>query len=74
MSKTSSAVKNRYNAKTYDRITIVVKKGQKEIIKTHAERLDGGSVNAFIQRAIAETMERDNAKRAGTTAKLLTTF
>lgn len=62
MSKTSSAVKNRYNAKAYDRITIVVKKGQKETIKTHAERFDGGSVNAFIQRAIAETMERDNAK------------
>ena len=62
MSKTSSAVKNRYNAKAYDRITIVVKKGQKELIKTHAEKHDGGSVNAFIQRAIAEAMERDNSK------------
>ena len=62
MSKTSSAVKNRYNAKAYDRITIVVKKGQKELIKTHAEKYDGGSVNAFIQRAITETMERDNSK------------
>ena len=61
MSKTSSAVKNRYNAKAYDRITIVVKKGEKEIIKQHAEKHDGGSVNAFIQRAISETMERDNA-------------
>ena len=62
MSKTSAAVKNRYNAKAYDRITIVVKKGEKEVIKAHAEKFDGGSVNAFIQRAIAETMERDNQK------------
>ena len=62
MSRTSSAVKNRYNAKAYDRITIVVKKGEKEKIKAHAETHDGGSVNAFIQRAIAETMERDNNK------------
>ena len=60
MSKTSSAVKNRYNAKAYDRITIVVKKGEKEKIKAHAEQHDGGSVNAFIQRAISETMQRDN--------------
>ena len=37
-------------------------KGKKEEIKTHAEKYDGGSVNAFIQRAIAETMERDEAK------------
>ena len=62
MSKTSAAVKNRYNAKAYDRITIVVKKGEKELIKAHAEKFDGGSVNAFIQRAIAETMARDKAK------------
>ena len=62
MSRTSSAVKNRYNAKAYDRITIVVKKGEKEKIKAHAEKHDGGSVNAFIQRAIAETMKRDNGE------------
>ena len=62
MGKTSAAVKNRYNAKTYDRIEIVVPKGQKDIIKAHADEYDGGSVNAFIQRAIRETMERDRAE------------
>ncbi len=62
MGKTSAAVKNRYNSKAYDRITIVVKKGTKEQIKAHAEKHDGGSVNAFIQRAIAETMKRDNGE------------
>ena len=59
MGKTSAAVKNRYNDKTYDRINLTVPKGDKEIIKAHAEKHDGGSVNGFIQRAIKETMQRD---------------
>ena len=66
MGRTSSKVKDRYNAKTYDEIKVRVFKGEKEKIKTHAEEYDGGSVNGFIQRAIAETMERDNAKRTST--------
>ncbi len=62
MGKTSSAVKDRYNAKTYDEIKVRVDKGQKEGIKAHADQFDGGSVNGFINRAIKETMERDKAK------------
>lgn len=58
MGKTSSAVKNRYNEKAYDRINLTVPKGQKEVIKTHADYM-GESVNAFIQRAIQTTMEND---------------
>ena len=50
---------NRYIAKAYDRINLTVPKGQKEIIKTHAESR-GESVNAFLNRAAQETMERDN--------------
>lgn len=57
---TSSAVKNRYNAKAYDRINLVVPKGQKDLIKTHAEAR-GESTNAFINRAINETIEGDRA-------------
>ena len=49
---------NDYIAKTYDRINLTVPKGQKETIKEHAET-KGESVNAFINRAINETMERD---------------
>lgn len=49
---------NRYMAKAYDRITILVPKGDKETIKAHAQAM-GESTNAFIGRAIAETMERD---------------
>ena len=60
--KTSSAVKQRYNEKAYDRINLTVPKGEKDKIKAHAEKHDGGSVNGFIQRAIRETMERDAEK------------
>lgn len=58
MGKTSSAVKDRYNAKAYDEIKVRVPKGQKTAIQAHAESR-GESVNGFITRAIGETMERD---------------
>ena len=58
MGKTSSAVKDRYNAETYDEIKIRVPKGQKDLIQAHAEA-QGESTNGFINRAISETMERD---------------
>lgn len=58
MGKTSSAVKDRYNAKTYDEIKIRVPKGQKDLIQAHAEA-QGESTNGFINRAISETMEQD---------------
>lgn len=56
------AYNNTFISEKYDRINLTVPKGQKEILKVHAEKFDGGSVNAFIQRAIAAQMERDNAK------------
>ena len=58
MGKTSSAVKDRYNAKAYDEIKIRVPKGQKDLIQAHAEA-QGESTNGFINRAISETIERD---------------
>lgn len=62
MGKTSATVKNRYNAKAYDRINLTIPKGQKEIIKAHAES-KGESLNGFIQRAIQTTMEQDKQKK-----------
>lgn len=56
--RTSSAVKDRYNAKVYDEIKIRVSKGQKAEIKAHAD-VNGESVNAFIKRAIESQMQRD---------------
>lgn len=64
MGKTSSTVKDRYNAKTYDEIKVRVSKGSKDKIKAHAEKYDGGSVNSFINRAIENQMDAD-AKEAG---------
>lgn len=57
--KTSSASRNKYNAKAYDRINLTVPKGEKDKIRAHAESR-GESVNAFIARAITETIKRDN--------------
>lgn len=51
--------KNKYNAKNYDRIALQVKKGRKDIIRAHAES-KGESLNGFVNRAIDETIERDN--------------
>lgn len=51
----------KYNAKAYDRIQIVVPKGKKAVIKAHADK-HSESVNGFINRAIDETIERDNGK------------
>ena len=58
MGRTSSAVKDRYNAKAYDEIKVRVNKGRKAEIQSYAEA-HGQSVNGFINRAIDETMERD---------------
>lgn len=49
----------KYNAKAYDRLEAKVAKGQKELILAHAEKHDG-SLNKFMNRAIEETIERDN--------------
>ena len=51
MGKTSAAVKNRYNAKAYDRIALVVKKCKKERIKEKADSC-GMSINAYITALI----------------------
>jgi len=63
MGRTSSIVKDRYNNKVYDEIKLRVLKGQKDVIKAHADAL-GESVNGFINRAITETMERDKSDKA----------
>lgn len=53
---------NKYMSLNYDRINLTVDKGQKEIIKAHADER-GESVNGFIKRAIDEAIERDNANK-----------
>lgn len=57
MGKTSAAVKNKYAAKAYDRIQLVVKKGKKDEIKAYAEK-HGYSLNSFVNEAIDEKMQK----------------
>lgn len=51
MSKTSAAAKNRYSEKAYDRIVIVVKKGEKERLRSAAEAA-GMSVSRYVVEAV----------------------
>lgn len=62
ISKAQQRATANYVKKTYDRIEVKVSKGRKELIQAHANKMDGGSLNAFINRAISETMERDNTE------------
>lgn len=51
MGKSSTKAKNKYNAKSYDRISVTVKKGVKDDWKSKAEK-QGLSLNAFIEEAV----------------------
>ena len=51
----------KYDREKIDRIMFRVPKGKKEIIQEHASGR-GESLSAFLNRAIEETMERDNRK------------
>lgn len=52
----ATAAKNRYNAKNYDRIVVVVKKRKKEIIKKAADEV-GESVNTYVNKAIDDRLK-----------------
>lgn len=60
VSKAQQASVNKYVKANYDRINVTMPKGRREVLKAHAEA-QGESVNGFINRAIDETMARDNA-------------
>lgn len=66
VSKAQQKAVNKYMAANYDRVNVTMPKGKKEVIKAHVEAR-GESVNAFIGRAIDETMERDNGLVSGST-------
>lgn len=65
MAKYSDAQKEataRYNKKAYDRIDVVVPKGQREVIKAFAAS-QGKSLNRFICDAIAFQMNQAEADK-----------
>lgn len=65
VSKAQQKSVHKYVKANYDRMELTVPKGKRDLIKAHAT-LHGESVNAFVTRAVEETMERDNA---GTTSE-----
>ena len=60
VSKAQQKAVHKYVKNNYDRIELTVPKGHKAEIKAHADSQEE-SVNGFINRAIDETMERDNS-------------
>ena len=52
----------KYDQEKIDRIAMRVPKGKREVIQAHAQE-QGESINAFLNRAVDETTERDHEKR-----------
>lgn len=63
ISKAQMKAVAKYTKNNYDNIQLRVPKGKRDIIRAHAET-HNESINAFISRAIDETMERDNVRDA----------
>lgn len=64
MAERKAKWQNDYISRTYDRVNLTMPKGRKEVIQAHAEAR-GESLNAFINRAITEKMERDSTATEG---------
>lgn len=61
VSKAQQKAVHKYVKEKYDRQGLTMPKGKKDVVKAHAEKM-GESVNGFVNRAIDETMVRDNNK------------
>ena len=60
-SKAQQKAVQKYVKNNYDRHVLTMPKGEKDEIKAHAAK-QGESLNGFINRAISETIERDNSR------------
>ena len=60
VSKAQQKAVSKYMKENYDAVKVRMPKGQKDIIIAHADKHDGGSVIAYINRAITKQMELDN--------------
>lgn len=63
VSKSQQKAVHKYVKANYDRMELTIPKGQRGIIRAHAENR-GESANGFVWRAVQETMERDTAGTA----------
>lgn len=58
MAERKAKWQNGYIARTYDRVNLTMPKGRKEVIQAKADA-QGESVNAYINKAIEQRMERE---------------
>jgi hypothetical protein len=56
-----TAYKNKWQAENCERISLVVKKGRKQVIKDFATQ-QNDTLNGFINKAIDEKIQRDTAE------------
>ena len=63
MAKTRSEINNAYAKKAYDDIRLQVPKGEKAIIKAHADN-NGETLGGYIKKAIKQRMERESTEDA----------
>lgn len=61
MSEARKRANRKYNDKAYDRLEVKVPKGRKADLQTHAAT-HNESLNGFVNRAVDETIDRDNIR------------
>lgn len=71
--KTSAASKNKYMAKAYDRVNLILRKDapQNKAAVQAAADTAGESLNAYIVGAVAQRMERDASSAPESPAEAL---
>ena len=67
MSEAKKKANRKYNEKAQDQLKIVVKKGERDIIKAYAESI-GKSLNGYINDLIISDMERNGVELRATAA------
>ena len=61
VSKAQQSAVKRYEDKNYDKFLVRIPKGRKAELQSHAAARDE-SLNAFVNRAIDETVQRDTGE------------
>ena len=65
MGNAATRAKQKYNDKSYDRVFIVVPKGDKERMQEHCKQFGYESLNKFVGAAIEDKINSDIAAADG---------
>ena len=63
ISKAQQRAVAKYSKENYDAFLVRFRKGHKALIKAHADAV-GQSINGYVEQAVDERIERDNADSA----------